>query len=477
MAETIRFLHRGQVRQLEDFPPTRTVLDFLREDERRCGTKEGCNEGDCGACTVVLGAEEDGKLVYRAVNACILFLGALDGKELLTVEDLAGADGALHKVQHSMVDCHGSQCGFCTPGIVMSLYALHVGGEVPDRQRIDTALAGNLCRCTGYRPIIQAAQAMGVVVPDTAKMGEKLELLRSIRGDASALLPRSADALADLLLHYPDATLVAGGTDVGLWVTKQFRDLGRIIHLGQVADLQQMERADGWLRIGAGVTVARAADALGGLYPDLAVLFRRYGSQQVRNSATLGGNIANGSPIGDSMPALIALGARLVLRRGTVRRELALEDFFLAYRQTALQPGEFLESILVPEPPPDLAFACYKISKRFDQDISAVMAGFGLLLDGGIVRAARLAYGGMAGTPKRAAAAEAALIGRPFDAAAARDAATALAQDFQPVSDMRASADYRLLVAGNLILKFQAEWVGAAPATTRVPAFQVGGVA
>jgi xanthine dehydrogenase small subunit len=475
MAETIRFLHRGQVRQLEDFPPTRTVLDFLREDERRCGTKEGCNEGDCGACTVVLGAEEEGKLVYRAVNACILFVGALAGKELLTVEDLSGVGGLLHPVQQAMVDCHGSQCGFCTPGIVMSLYALHVGGEVPDRQRIDTALAGNLCRCTGYRPIIQAAQAMGVAVPDDAKALEKLNLLRSMKGKDSPLLPRSADALAALLLQYPDATLVAGGTDVGLWVTKQFRDLGRIIHLGQVTDLQQIERSDGWLRIGAGVTVARAASVLGGLYPDLEPLFRRYGSAQVRNSATLGGNIANGSPIGDSMPALIALGARLVLRRGVVRRELALEDFFLAYRQTALQAGEFLETILVPEPPPGQAFACYKISKRFDQDISAVMAGFGLILEGGIVRAARLAYGGMAGTPKRAAVAEAALIGRSFDAAAAKEAAAALAQDFQPMSDMRASADYRLTVAGNLIVKFQAEWAGAAPAITRVPAFKVGG--
>lgn len=477
MAETIRFLHRGQVRQLEGFSPTRTVLDFLREDERRCGTKEGCNEGDCGACTVVMGAEEGGRLVYRAVNACILFIGALDGKELLTVEDLAGPDGALHKVQHSMVDCHGSQCGFCTPGIVMSLYALHVGGEVPDRQRIDAALAGNLCRCTGYRPIIQAAQAMGVAAPDAEKMVEKLELLRSMKGEGSARLPRSADALADLLLQYPDATLVAGGTDVGLWVTKQFRDPGRIIHLSQVADLQRIERADGWLRIGSGVTVTRAASVLGRLYPDLDALFRRYGSEQVRNSATLGGNIANGSPIGDSMPALIALGARLVLRRGAARRELALEDFFLAYRQTALQAGEFLETILVPEPSPGLAFACYKISKRFDQDISAVMAGFGLRLEGGIVQAARLAYGGMAGTPKRAAAAEAALIGRPFDATAAKEAAAALTQDFQPMSDMRASAEYRLLVAGNLIVKFQAEWAGAAPATTRVPAFNAGGVA
>ncbi|MFY8093609.1 MAG: xanthine dehydrogenase small subunit [Niveispirillum sp.] len=493
MADCVRFVHQGQVVTLSDVPPTRTVLDYLREDRGRRGTKEGCNEGDCGACTIVLGTRvgvlgmaEAESIQYRAVNACILFVTALDGKELVTVEDLASPDGTLHPIQQAMVDHHGSQCGFCTPGFVMSLFALYHGEADPDRPRIDAALAGNLCRCTGYRPIVDAARAMGHA-PDsyTARMPETLALLRSIERSETlshpggkAFAPATADQLAELALTHPDATLVAGGTDVGLWVTKQMRDLGTLIHIGGIRDLTAITRADGVITIGATATVTDAGDALASLYPDLGELFRRYGSEQVRNSATLGGNIANGSPIGDSMPALIALGSTLVLRRGGVTREMPLEDFFLAYRKTALQPGEFVAAIRVPEPSADRLFACYKISKRFDQDISAIMAGFGLTLKDGIVTAARLAFGGMAGTPKRANHAEAALIGRPFDASAAKAAAAALAQDFQPLTDMRASAEYRLLTAGNLILKWQMEQ--ALPATaTRVPAFAhaIGGAA
>lgn len=493
MADCVRFVHRGQVVTLSDVPPTRTVLDYLREDRGRRGTKEGCNEGDCGACTIVLGTREGvlgmaeaESIQYRAVNACILFITALDGKELVTVEDLAGPDGTLHPIQQAMVDHHGSQCGFCTPGFVMSLFALYHAEAEPDRTRIDAALAGNLCRCTGYRPIVDAARAMGRA-PDayTARMTETLALLRSIdrseplsHPGGTAFAPATADQLADLLLTHPDATLVAGGTDVGLWVTKQMRDLGTIIHIGGIRDLATITHADGHITIGATATVTDAAEVLAPLYPDLGELFRRYGSEQVRNSATLGGNIANGSPIGDSMPALIALGSTLVLRRGAVTRDMPLEDFFVAYRKTALQKGEFVAAIRVPEPAPDHLFACYKISKRFDQDISAVMAGFGLTLSDGIVTTARLAFGGMAGTPKRATAAEAALIGRPFDATSAKEAAAALTQDFQPLTDMRASADYRLLTAGNLILKWQMEQ--ALPATaTRVPAFAraIGGAA
>lgn len=493
MADCVRFVHQGQVITLSDVPPTRTVLDYLREDRGRRGTKEGCNEGDCGACTIVLGTRvgvlgmaEAESIQYRAVNACILFVTALDGKELVTVEDLATPDGTLHPIQQAMVDHHGSQCGFCTPGFVMSLFALYHGEADPDRPRIDAALAGNLCRCTGYRPIVDAARAMGHA-PDsyTARMPETLALLRSIERSETlshpggkAFAPATADQLAELALTHPGATLVAGGTDVGLWVTKQMRDLGILIHIGGIRDLAAITRADGVITIGATATVTDAGGALASLYPDLGELFRRYGSEQVRNSATLGGNIANGSPIGDSMPALIALGSTLVLRRGGVTREMPLEDFFLSYRKTALQPGEFVVAIRVPEPSPDRLFACYKISKRFDQDISALMAGFGLTLTDSIVTAARLAFGGMAGTPKRATNAEAALIGRPFDASAAKAAAAALAQDFQPLTDMRASAEYRLLTAGNLILKWQMEQ--ALPATaTRVPAFAhaIGGAA
>ncbi|KPF84918.1 FAD-binding molybdopterin dehydrogenase [alpha proteobacterium AAP38] len=493
MADCVRFVHQGQVVTLSDVPPTRTVLDYLREDRGRRGTKEGCNEGDCGACTIVLGTRvgvlgmaEAESIQYRAVNACILFVTALDGKELVTVEDLSSSDGTLHPIQQAMVDHHGSQCGFCTPGFLMSLFALYHTDANPDRTRIDAALAGNLCRCTGYRPIVDAARAMGRA-PDTytAQMTETLALLSSIgrsetlsHHGGAAFAPATSDQLADLLLAHPNATIVAGGTDVGLWVTKQMRDLGTIIHIGGIRDLAAITHANGQITIGAAATVTDAAEILAPLYPDLGDLFRRYGSEQVRNSATLGGNIANGSPIGDSMPALIALGATLVLRRGGVTREMPLEDFFLDYRKTALQPGEFVAAIRVPEPSADRLFACYKISKRFDQDISAIMAGFGLTLSDGIVTEARLAFGGMAGTPRRAGTAEATLIGRPFDAAAAKAAAAALPQDFQPLTDMRASAEYRLVAAGNLILKWQMEQA-LPPTATRVPAFAraIGGAA
>ncbi|MFV3075308.1 xanthine dehydrogenase small subunit [Niveispirillum fermenti] len=490
MPESIRFVHKGQVRHLSGFAPTRTVLDFLREDLGRRGTKEGCNEGDCGACTIVLGSAEGGRVRYRTVNACILFLSALDGKELVTVEDLAAPDGTLHPVQQAMVDSHGSQCGFCTPGFVMSLFALYHEDRAPDRRRIDTALAGNLCRCTGYRPIVEAAVNAGCGRDGfDADQAQTLALLRSITRDrtlsppgAGLHVPASADQLADLLLTHPDATLVAGGTDVGLWVTKQFRDLGTIIHIGGIADLsridRQRDRQGDWIDIGAVATITDVAAALSPLHPDLDSLFRRYGSEQVRNSATMGGNIANASPIGDTMPVLIALGARLRLRRGGEVREMPLEDFFLAYRRTALRSGEFVAGIRIPVPKPGRLFACYKISKRFDQDISAVMAGFGLDVRGGVVVEARLAFGGMAGTPKRAAAAEAALTGRPFDPAAAQAAAAALATDFQPLSDMRASAAYRLAVAGNLITKFQMEQDRMGPGrpvmATRVTDFTLG---
>ena len=488
----VRYLLDGEPRSVEAGDPTRTVLQHLREDLGRTGTKEGCAEGDCGACTVVL-AELDGAGVrYRAVNACIQFLPTLDGRALLTVESLKHrVTGALHPVQQAMADCHGSQCGFCTPGFVMSLHALYKTDPAPDRSCINDALAGNLCRCTGYRPIVEAAGAMhalGAAIPaaeqdwisapagsrsraahaSEARLTKALGSLQRRNGlaIASGILgdfhsPRSIAALARLRQRFPAARLLAGGTDLGLWVTKQHRRLGTLIYLGNVAALRRVRVSPRHIEIGAAVTLTDAFAVLEQHYPELREVLRRFASPPIRNAATLGGNIANGSPIGDSMPPLIALGAHMVLRKGSALRTLALEDFYLAYQKTALAPGEFLERVRVPRRRRGLRLASYKISKRFDQDISAVCAAFAIELHAGVVRSARIAFGGMAATPKRAAACEAALTGKLWSESVCEQAAAALAVDYAPISDMRASAGYRLKVAQNLLRKFHLETGGA----------------
>ncbi|MBA4098044.1 MAG: xanthine dehydrogenase small subunit [Rhodospirillum sp.] len=460
----VRFLLGDERRELSAIDPNTTVLNYLRRVERRVGTKEGCGEGDCGACTVVLGELDGGGLRYRAVNSCIQFLGALDGKQLLTVEDLA--DGALHPCQQAMVDCHGSQCGFCTPGIVMSLFALYQEPGTPDRNRIDDALAGNLCRCTGYGPIAAAAKAMKAgAEPDlfAGRASETAAALKALDDGAMAGLegegrryfaPRSVDALAKLLLDHPGATILAGGTDVGLWVTKQLRRLGPIIAIGAVEELKRIAVKDGWIDIGAGVTYTDALATIEAHYPDIADMMRRLGSEQIRNAGTIGGNIANGSPIGDSPPPLIALGSRLVLRRGDRLRELALEDFFLDYGKQDRQPGEFVVAVKVPVSDPGCIVRCYKIAKRFDQDITAALGAFALTLQGGEVADIRICFGGMAPVPKRARQAEAALKGKPWTRETVEGACWVLSEDYTPISDMRASARYRLRVAQNLLRKF-----------------------
>jgi len=490
-AGAVRYLLDGEVRTVEGTDPTRTVLQHLREDLGRTGTKEGCAEGDCGACTVVLAELAGGELRYRAINSCIQFLPTLDGRALLTVESLKHRrTGALHPVQQALADGHGSQCGFCTPGFVMSLFALYKSDPAPDRTRINDALAGNLCRCTGYRPIVDAAQAMyalGRTIPEvgrdwlTAPAGSnsrsvaksevvlrrKLQALErraslALRHEAGAFhSPRTLAELARLRARLPDARLLAGGTDVGLWVTKQHRRLGDILYIGNVAELQRIKRSATAIDIGAAAPLTDAFAALEAEYPELREVCRRFASPPIRNAGTLAGNVANGSPIGDSMPPLIALGASVVLRKGTARRELPLEALYLAYQKTALRPGEFVERVLVPRRGPGLRLATYKISKRFDQDISAVCAAFALTLDGAKVGAARVAFGGMAPVPKRAAACEAALAGRPWNEATCERAAAALADDYRPISDMRASAAYRLGVAQNLLRKFHLETSGA----------------
>ena len=456
----IAFLLNGTPVRLGEISPTRTLLDFLREDKRLTGTKEGCNEGDCGACTVIV-TDEVGP---RAMNACILFLPQLDGKSVRTVEGVSGPDGQLHPVQQALVDHHGSQCGFCTPGFVTSMAAAHMQG----RQDHDVVLAGNLCRCTGYAPIIRAAKAAEAMAVPAWMADPDLsfsQISPEGSGEAGSLTgafrPTTSDALADWYARNTDATLIAGATDVGLWVTKQLKNLAKVAFLNGISDLRQITTGEGGtLRIGAGVTLTDLRAAMADSHPHFAAMLTRFASEQVRNAATIGGNIANGSPIGDGPPALIAMDARLHLRKGNARREIALEDFFLDYRKQDRQPGEFVEAVTIPGAAPGLR--CYKLSKRFDQDISAVLGAFNVTVQDGIITAARIAFGGMAGIPKRASAMEAALVGQPFALAAFEAAKAAASQDFTPLTDMRASAAYRLEAAGNMAIRYFHDLSGTA---------------
>ncbi|MEM7223329.1 MAG: xanthine dehydrogenase small subunit [Pseudomonadota bacterium] len=481
MGKAISFLLGDAERHLDSVDPNLTVLRYLREVEGLTGTKEGCAEGDCGACTVVLGESNGERMHYRAVNACILFTPALDGKQLIAIEHLKGADDRLHPAQDAMVQTHGTQCGFCTPGFIMSLFALYEEPGAPDRARIDDTLAGNLCRCTGYGPIVKAARDMKSLEPNTpacVKPGIARQLDRLSDGDGLAFeskdgrffAPRTADELADLLLAHPKATILSGGTDVGLWVTKALRHLDPVIHTGQVAELKELRQFDDHLEIGAAVTYEDAHEVIAQHFPDFGEVIRRLGCRQVRNVGTIGGNIGNGSPIGDSPPPLIALGARLVLRRGAERREIALEDYFIDYGKQDRQPGEFIERIIMPLETAAGELRCYKISKRFDQDISAVLGAFNLRITDGRVERARICYGGMAGTPKRALACEAALTGQPWTLETVQQGRVALDSDFTPMSDQRASAGYRMLVAKNLLTKVYHETNDAPPVSRLVGA-------
>lgn len=478
---TLQFVLDGEVVEESAVDPTRTLLQYLREDLNRTGTKEGCAEGDCGACTVVVAETDDsGRLRARAVNSCIQFLPTVDGKEILTVESLAGAE--LHPAQQAMIDCHGSQCGFCTPGFVMSLFALYKNADKPARRDIDDALAGNLCRCTGYQPIIDAAQAMyqqsggsdsWISMPAGSEANDderrRVERLAALPTDVPLCIehdgrkfyaPRDIEELSNLVEQFPDATILAGGTDVGLWVTKQQRRLEVVIYTGNVAPLREIEISDGWIDIGAAASLTDVMPRLSEHYPSLDELFLRFASPPIRNAGTLGGNVANGSPIGDSMPALLVLGTSLVLRKGASSRELSLDDFYVAYQQTALRSGEFVERIRIPLPTGDERVASYKLSKRFDQDISGVCGAYRATFDGDKVADIRIAYGGMAEIPRRATSAEAELTGATWTEATVAAAGSALAADYAPIDDMRSSASYRAQACANLLRRFYLETTG-----------------
>lgn len=443
----IEFLLNGKNVTARSETGTETFLYWLRETQGLTGTKEGCNEGDCGACTVVVKGADG---TPQPMNACILFLPQLHGKAVWTVEGLAQDD--LHPVQQAMIDHHGSQCGFCTPGFVMTMAAGHAQGEAD----WNAALAGNLCRCTGYAPIVRAAEAAAELPSDS--LAAPAPTVEPVSSD-TVFMPQSADALAAWYADNPDATLIAGATDVGLWVTKSLADLAPVAFLSGVPDLSFIRENGTVIEIGATTTVTRILDELGPRFPSFANLLSRYGSPQVRNAATIGGNIANGSPIGDGPPALIAMGAQLHLRMGDDTRSMPIEDFFIEYGKQDRRAGEFVAQIDIPKDAPNLR--CYKLSKRFDQDISAVCGCINLEIDGGEITRARIAFGGMAGTPKRASKAEAALRGQSWNAEVIDTAARAMAEDFTPLSDMRASADYRMEVAQNMLRRYFADLSGS----------------
>ena len=464
-SQTIRFVLDGEIVELENVDPTRTVLQFLREDRRQTGTKEGCAEGDCGACTVVLAElDKSGKRAQlRAINSCIQFLPTLDGRELITVESLADGD-ELHPVQRALVENHGSQCGFCTPGFVMSLYALAETTPQPNRRQIDDALAGNLCRCTGYRPIIAAAQELESG-GDSEEPGRVAALAKLQRSDSLCLehrgrrffAPIDIAGFALLYKDNPEATILAGGTDVGLWVTKQHRTLRTVIYTGNVSGMTDVDVNEDAIVIGAAASLTDAIPVIVDHYPGLDEMFRRFASPPIRNAGTLGGNIANGSPIGDSMAALMVVGASLLLRCGDVEREVALDAFYHDYMVNELKPGEFVVSIRVPIPSDEAIVRSHKWSKRFDQDISAVCTAYRLEVANGVVTSFRMACGGLAATVRRAPQTEAAVTGKTWDRATVEKACSALARDYSPITDMRASADGRLLATQNLLRRFFAE--------------------
>jgi xanthine dehydrogenase small subunit len=503
----IRFVFRGQPVEVPAGAPTRSVLQWLREDARACGTKEGCAEGDCGACTVIVAelaqavagnlAEcravlRDG-LALRTVNACIRFLPTLDGKALFTVEDLAGpAPGApgsppgpggqvLHPAQQALVDCHGSQCGFCTPGFAMSLALSHerqlASGTAPSRTELVDDLAGNLCRCTGYRPILDAGERMAGLAGHALPLAGLAAQLQALRARPALCwpgqyhAPRSLAELARLREALPDARLVAGSTDVGLWVTKQMRELGEVIWLGDVAELRQLHEDGGHLHIGAAVPLEDAWAELARRWPSLSEMGRRFAGPPVRHAGTLVGNVANSSPIGDSSPVLMALGAVARLRRGGTVRDMPLHDFYIDYMKNHLQAGEFIEAVRVPlratAPEDGWQLRAWKISKRFDCDISALSAGLAIRLRSDTVVEARLAFGGMAGIVKRAPSVEAAVVGQRWGQATLEAAMQALDADFQPLSDLRASADYRRLAARGLLKRLWLETRAVDPLPAR----------
>lgn len=478
MNSTISFILDGKITQVNfnsenGLMPTTTVLSYLRKFPNHKGVKEGCAEGDCGACTVVLGEParhrsggvENDRISYKAVDSCLIFLPMLHGKQLITVENLKSADGILHPVQQSMVEEYGSQCGFCTPGIVMAMFELYKEHPNPSRSQIDDAITGNLCRCTGYRPIVDAAShacTHNGVDHFNSDEPRIIEMLKSIPSESIHIKIdnqqyfRPANLGEALLLKqkYPEAIVLGGATDVALRVTKGHELLTELIDISGIEDLKNVKETHSALAIGAGVVMNEVRKSVEKNFPALHQMLNVFASNQIRNVATLGGNLGTASPIGDTLPVLLAYGAKVELQSVNTKREVSLNDYFLGYRKTLRKPDELITSIIIPKLTNGAIVKSYKVSKRKDLDISTLSAGFSLELDKGVVKSIILAYGGMAVTTKRASATENFLIGKLWERNTIEEAMQIIDKDFTPISDVRGSAEFRKIAARNLLLKF-----------------------
>jgi xanthine dehydrogenase small subunit len=475
MTNSVQFVLDGKIVEINfdsssQLTPTTTVLNYLRSLPQHRGVKEGCAEGDCGACTVVIGElNTDISINYRAVDSCLVFLPMLHGKQLITVENLKNAAGDLHPVQQAMVDMHGSQCGFCTPGIVMTLFALYKNGRKPSKGDISEALAGNLCRCTGYEPVLKAAAAAcdGTGKDQfSADESRIIRLLNSISRESISIStkeqrydqPASVDECLGLKEKYPEAILINGATDVALRVTKKFELLPHIIDCSRVKELLTIAKDDGKITIGAGVRLSEVMETVQSDFPALHEMLTVFAAQQIRNVATLGGNIGTASPIGDTLPVLIAYGASIILKSRRGQRTVPADAFVKGYRKTECRPDELIAAVVLPRPSAESRVRTYKVSKRRDLDIATVSAAFRVDLGkNGIVNDITLAYGGMAECTKRSVSAEAFLKGKHWERGQIEEARRLIDADFNPISDVRGSAEFRRVAARNLLLKFWSE--------------------